>query len=146
MRSSLPKHYFFSLPYLVFVSLHTFFFPYLPPSLSCSNDFYCITIEWTTSYAYDATLPCSLFHSPLSQHHRILHTLFFLLEHALNCLWIDYRNVERYLFPAESTLTLDLWNKAIFLSILGISAWIHDEVPQMEHCYVGIACSKDASS
>ncbi len=42
---------------------------------------------------------------------------FFLNKH-LNCLWFNYPNFERYLFPAESSLTLDLWNKAIFLSYL----------------------------
>ncbi len=39
---------------------------------------------------------------------------FFFLNKSLNCLWFVYRNFERYLFPAESSLTLDLWNKAIF--------------------------------
>ncbi len=40
-----------------FVSLHIFFFPYLLPSPSCSNDFYSIIFEWTTFYAHDTTLP-----------------------------------------------------------------------------------------
>ncbi len=61
---------------------YTFFFPYYPPSSSCSNDSYCIIFEWTTFYAYDTTLSCSLFHSPLSQRRRIPYTLFFILEQA----------------------------------------------------------------
>ncbi len=44
------------------------------------------------------------------------HFSFFLNKHW-NCLWFIYPNFERYLFPAESSLTLDLWNKAIFLSL-----------------------------
>ncbi len=44
--------------------------------------------------------------------------LCFFLNKPWNCLWIVFRNLERYLFPAESSLTLNLWNKAIFLSYL----------------------------
>ncbi len=40
--------------------------------------------------------------------------LCFFLNKPWNCLRIVYRNVERYLFPAESSLTLNLWNEAIF--------------------------------
>ncbi len=42
----------------------------------------------------------------------------FFLNKPWNCLGIAYRNFERYLFPAESSLTLSLLNKAIFLSFL----------------------------
>ncbi len=76
------------ISYLAFVSLHTFFFPYKPPSPSCLYDLYCITFEWTTSYAYDTTLPCSLFHNPLSLQHSIHYTLFFLLEQAFELPFI----------------------------------------------------------
>ncbi len=38
----------------------------------------------------------------------------FFLNKPLNGLWFYYSNKERYLFPAESLLTLHLWNKAIF--------------------------------
>ncbi len=41
----------------------------------------------------------------------------FFFNNPLNCLWFIYPTFERFLFPAESSLTLDLWNKAIFLSI-----------------------------
>ncbi len=44
--------------------------------------------------------------------------LSFFLNKPWNCLWIVYHNFERYLFLAESSLTLNLWNKAIFLSYL----------------------------
>ncbi len=40
----------------------------------------------------------------------------FFLNKPLSCLLFTYPNFERYLFRAESSLTLDLWNKAIFLS------------------------------
>ncbi len=36
------KKILFLITYLIFVSFRTFFFPYLPSSPSCSNDFYCI--------------------------------------------------------------------------------------------------------
>ncbi len=44
----------------------------------------------------------------------------FFLNKPLNCLWFIYPNFERYRFPAESSLTLDLWNKAIFLFFLTV--------------------------
>ncbi len=42
----------------------------------------------------------------------------FYLNKPLNCLWTIYLNFERCHFPAENSLTLHLWNKAITLSYL----------------------------
>ncbi len=68
----------------LFKLTHLFFFRCLPPLPSWSNDFYCITSEWTAFYAYDTTLPCSLFHNPLFLHHRFPYTLFFLLQQGFD--------------------------------------------------------------
>ncbi len=48
----------------------------------------------------------------------------FFLNKPLNGLWFIYPNFERYLFPAESSHTSDLWNKAIFLSYLIFSVYL----------------------
>ncbi len=72
--------FLFLLSKLAFLNEHAFFFPFSPTLPSRSNDFYCITFQWITFYAYDTTVPYSSFHNPLSLHHQIPHTFSVLLE------------------------------------------------------------------
>ncbi len=117
MRSSFPKHYFFSLSYLCklthLFSFHTNLLRHLAPMISIVsllNELLpmpmtqrCHVLCFTILYLSSTEFPTRF--------------SFFLNKH-LNCLWLSYSNFERYLFPAENSLTLDLWNKAIFLSYL----------------------------
>ncbi len=61
--------------------------------------------------------------------------LCFFLNKPWNCLWIVFRNFERYIFPAESWLTLNLWNKAIFLSYLIYQSKNSEGVRAWRRCY-----------
>ncbi len=91
-------HFLFLVSYLVFVSSYTFFYPYLPPSLSWSKYFNCITFVLTTFHSYDTRLPCSSFHNPLSLHRQIPNMLSFLVENL---------NFLGFIYPAENSLTVN---------------------------------------